>query len=65
MKWTGPYLVVTKLSDVVYRIQQSERCKPKVVHLDRLKSYDGPPLETWLRRRNPVRPRCVPGRYRD
>ncbi|XP_030845845.1 uncharacterized protein LOC115925941 [Strongylocentrotus purpuratus] len=25
MKWTGPYLVITKLSDVVYRIQRSER----------------------------------------
>ncbi|XP_072022077.1 uncharacterized protein [Amphiura filiformis] len=29
-KWDGPYLVTTKLSDVVYRIQKSPQSKPKV-----------------------------------
>ena len=49
-KWDGPYLVITKLSDVVYRIQKSPQSKPKVVHFDRLKPYEGDPLESWLRR---------------
>ena len=28
--WTGPYLVINKLSDLVYQIQASKRSKPKV-----------------------------------
>lgn len=38
LRWTGPYLIVTKLSDVTFHIQASERSKPKVVHCDRLDS---------------------------
>ena len=37
--WTGPYLVIGKISDLVYQIQASRRSKPKVVHLDHLKPY--------------------------
>ncbi|XP_071481152.1 uncharacterized protein [Diadema antillarum] len=65
-KWSGPYLVTTKLSDVIYRIQESSRSKPKVVHLDRLKEYTGPPMRNWLQptvRRNPRRVRTMPKRY--
>ena len=76
MKWTGPYLITAKLSDVVYRIQLSERSKPKVVHLDRMKGYEGPPLKCWLNlqeagnglrplRRNPSRMRRAPARYEN
>ena len=37
-RWTGPYKVVKKLSDVTYRIQHtSNRAKRVVVHFDRLK----------------------------
>ena len=36
--WTGPYRVVSRLSDAVYRIQHSQlRRKRLVVHFDRLK----------------------------
>ncbi|XP_020297845.1 uncharacterized protein LOC109862260 [Pseudomyrmex gracilis] len=34
--WEGPFLVVKKLSDVVYCIRRSNRHKCKVVHADRL-----------------------------
>ena len=68
-KWTGPYLVIAKLSDVVYRVQYSQRSKPKVVHLNRLKEYEGPPRNGWLDRseprRNPIRNRSIPFRYQD
>ena len=66
--WKGPFMVVTKLCDVVYRIQQSVKGKPKVVHIDRLKLYTGVPLANWLNhsvRRNPDRNRNPPIRYRD
>ncbi|KAL9967721.1 hypothetical protein ACROYT_G026010 [Oculina patagonica] len=46
--WEGPYLVVTVLSDVTYRIQKSRRAKPKVIHADRLKPYLGPALKSWI-----------------
>ena len=49
--WEGPYLVISVLSDVVYRIQKSRKAKPKVVHSDRLKPYLGPPLKRWIPKR--------------
>lgn len=36
-RWTGPYVVLKKINDVVYKIQQGVRFKSKVVHHDRLK----------------------------
>jgi len=47
LPWQGPYLVVGVLSDVVYRIQRTNRGKTKVVHADRLKLYEGPDLVKW------------------
>ena len=40
-RWTGPFVILKKINDVVYRIQSNKRSKPKVVHYDRLKRYDG------------------------
>ncbi|GBO06347.1 hypothetical protein AVEN_266758-1 [Araneus ventricosus] len=37
--WEGPYTVVKKLNDVVYRVQRSPTAKPKVIHLNRLAPY--------------------------
>ncbi|GBL87992.1 hypothetical protein AVEN_133667-1 [Araneus ventricosus] len=34
--WEGPYTVVKKLNDVVYRVQRSPNVKPKVIHVNRL-----------------------------
>ena len=39
--WEGPYKVVTRINDVVYRIQKNPRAKMKVVHLDRLMPFRG------------------------
>lgn len=39
--WEGPYTVVKRINDVVYRIQRSPKAKMKVVHLDRLMIYHG------------------------
>ncbi len=47
LPWEGPYLVVTSLSDVTFRIQRSARSKPRIVHGDRLKPYEGPELIPW------------------
>jgi hypothetical protein len=49
-KWDGPYLVLNRLSDVVYRIQKSSKSKPKVIHFDRLKPYEGNEKESLVRK---------------
>ena len=36
-KWTGPYVIVEAISDVLYRIQFSEDKPSKVVHHNHLK----------------------------
>lgn len=37
--WEGPYFIIDRINDVVYRIRRSPRTKSKVVHLDRLAPY--------------------------
>jgi hypothetical protein len=39
--WEGPYKVVTRINDVVYRIQRNPRSRMIVVHLDRLATDQG------------------------
>jgi hypothetical protein len=39
--WEGPYLIITLINDVIYRIQWHSRAKMMVVHLDRLAPYLG------------------------
>lgn len=46
--WIGPFLVIKKLSDVTYRIQETQISKPKVVHSDRLKPYLGENKLKWM-----------------
>ena len=46
-KWDGPYLVVEKLSDLVYAIQRNPRNRLLVVHHNRLKPFYGE-VDSWL-----------------
>ena len=40
--WSGPFVVVKKLSDVTYRVQEVKNCRRRlVVHFNRLKPYKG------------------------
>ena len=45
--WQGPYVVMRKLNDLVYRIQLGPRQKPKVVHRNRLWTYNERHSPTW------------------
>ena len=47
--WKGPYVIVEKLNDILYKIQETPRGKPKVVHYDRLKLYNGENKPTWFK----------------
>jgi hypothetical protein len=39
--WEGSYKVVTRVNDVVYRIQRNPRSRMVLIHLDRLAHYQG------------------------
>ncbi|UYV61797.1 K02A2.6-like, partial [Cordylochernes scorpioides] len=45
--WEGPYKVVKRINDLVYRIQRSSKAKPRVVHLSRLALFQGEQSD-WL-----------------
>lgn len=47
--WKGPYVIVEKLNDVLYKIQETSQGKPKVAHYDRLKIYTGENKPTWFK----------------
>ena len=44
--WEGPYNVISKINDLVYRIRRSPKAKMKVVHLDRLQPYLARPADS-------------------
>lgn len=37
--WDGPYTIIKRINDTLYRIQRTLRGNMKVVHIDRLKIY--------------------------
>jgi hypothetical protein len=39
--WVGPYVILKRINDLVYRIQLSNRSKPMVVHRNHLREYVG------------------------
>ena len=39
--WVGPYVIVSQINDVNFRIQSSPRAKYQIVHADRLKPCQG------------------------
>ncbi|GBN56995.1 hypothetical protein AVEN_125484-1 [Araneus ventricosus] len=38
-KWEGPYTIIKRLNDVIYRVRRSPNAKPKVIHINRLALY--------------------------
>lgn len=45
--WYGPFKVIKRLSDTIYRIQKNKKAVPRVVHYDRLKLYRGDNTASW------------------
>ena len=46
--WTGPYIIIKRINDLVYRIQQGPKSKLKVVHRNRLWRYKGHNPPQWM-----------------
>ena len=47
--WQGPYTIIKRINNVVYRIKLGPTTKPKVVHRNRLWKYTGANTPTWFR----------------
>jgi hypothetical protein len=45
--YTGPFLVMEKLGPVNYIIQKSQKADPIIVHVDKLKAFEGEPPSNW------------------
>ena len=45
--WEGPYIVIKRLNDLVYRIQQGRNRKLRLVDRNRLSAYRGDQSELW------------------
>lgn len=45
-RWLGPFTIISVVSDLLYKIQEGPRSKPKVVHVNRLEPYQGN-LRRW------------------
>ena len=39
--WTGPYVILKKINDVIFKIQKNPKSNAKIVHHDRLMKYLG------------------------
>lgn len=41
--WEGPYTILQRLTEVIYRLRKGQNGKIRVVHTDRLAPYTEPP----------------------
>ena len=46
--WKGPYLVIKRLDDITYKIKKNKASPGLVIHVDRLATYKGTKLPTWM-----------------
>jgi hypothetical protein len=49
LPYSGPYVIVKKLTDLDYRIQFDARGKQKTIHHNKLEPYQGEAELTWAR----------------
>ncbi|VDH95024.1 Hypothetical predicted protein [Mytilus galloprovincialis] len=47
--WTGPWVIIEKLTDVLFKIKHSKNSPNVVVHADNLKKYTGVKSVSWFK----------------
>ena len=52
--WKGPFTVVKRINDLVYKIMSGLHSKPNTVHRNRLREYIGPNPQNWLKMSAPA-----------
>lgn len=48
LKWHGPYIVLEKVNDVLYRVGKHGKHKGNIIHHNRLKPYQGSDKPKWF-----------------
>jgi len=47
--WTGPWVIIEKLNEVIFKIQHSQNSSPVIIHGDNLKTYRGDKKLKWFK----------------
>ena len=47
--WTGPWVIIEKLTDVLFKIKHSKNSPAVIIHADNLKPYRGEISPTWYK----------------
>ena len=47
--WTGPWIIIEKLTDVLFKIKHSHNSPPVIIHADNLKPYKGEKTMPWFK----------------
>ena len=48
MGWRGPYLVVEKIGDLNYRVQETQQSRKITLHVDHIKAFEHETPPSWL-----------------
>ena len=48
LRWEGPFKIIQKISDLVFKIQKNKKASCKIVHFNRLKPYTGK-VSSWYK----------------
>ena len=60
--WEGPFQIIQRISDLLYKVQLGRKSKTKIIHHDRLKPYTGNRIPDWcVQKRFPVTTEIVKG----
>ena len=49
LKWKGPYIVLQKINDVLYKISKNSKHRGIEIHYNRFKPNTGANLPTWFK----------------
>ncbi|VDI26372.1 Hypothetical predicted protein [Mytilus galloprovincialis] len=54
-QWTGPWIIIDKKSDIIFKIQHSKNSTAVIIHGDNLKPYKGNKKAKWFTENNEER----------
>lgn len=63
--WQGPFIIVKKLSDLLFEIQGKPGTKSKIVHHDRIKKFYSKSLPEWITSKTSLNPPAPELRRKD
>lgn len=58
--WTGPWIIIEKLTDVLFKIKHSHNSPPVIIHADNLKPYKGEKTMPWFKRNKTILDATIP-----